>query len=272
MEARRRKLSWLKSIMRELDSVVVAYSGGVDSTFLAVVAREVLGDRSLAVTACSEIYPEKELQAAIELARRLGLRHQTTRTEELRNERFVANPPDRCYHCKTNLLGKLMDIAREQGFSHVIVGDNYDDQFDYRPGMRAVRELGAISPLAEAGLTKEDIRLLSKEMGLPTWDKPSLACLSSRFPYGERITKDKLAMVAQAEEFIRSLGIRQLRVRHHGNIARIEVGNEDLAKIIRAAGEIVLKFKEIGYNYATLDLGGYRTGSLNEILPGRRDN
>lgn len=266
METIQQKLSRLKEILAGCGGAVIAYSGGVDSTFLAKVARDVLEDRALAVTACSETYPDHEVKEALALAEQLGLRHLTIWTEELANEEFAANPPDRCYFCKTELFGKLLDIAREHGLSYVLDGANHDDQFDHRPGMRAGGELGVRSPLKEAGLTKEDIRQLSREMGLPTWDKPSFACLSSRFPYGERITQEKLTMVGRAEDYLRSLGVGQLRVRHHGDLARIEVAATDFPKVLAAADEIARKLKELGYTYVALDLQGYRTGSMNEVL------
>jgi len=266
MVTAQKKLKDLQNILKKLDGAVLAYSGGVDSTFLAAVARAVLGDRLLAVTAHWEVLPEVERQEAQELARQLGLRYQTMPVAGLQNERIVANAADRCYHCKADLLRGLWDLARRHGFSHVLVGDNYDDQFDHRPGMRAVREWGAGSPLLEAGLTKGEIRQLSRSMHLPTWDKPALACLASRFPYGERITAAKLAMVEQAEEVLRSLGVKQLRVRHHGDLARLEVGRPYFHQVLAAADVIINQLRQIGYQYVVLDLQGYRTGSLNEVF------
>lgn len=260
------KLLLLKNILKNYDGAVIAYSGGVDSTFLVKVAHEVLGDELLAITACSEIYPEAETQKALELIGQLGVRHLTIQTKELNNAQFVANPPDRCYHCKANLFSELQSIAARQGFQYVLCGDNYDDQYDHRPGMIAAQELGVKSPLVEAGLTKDDIRQLSRQIGLPTWNKPALACQASRFPYGEFITKKKLNMVGRAEAYLHSLGIGQLRVRHHDNLARLEVSASDMFKVVEAAEEITRKLKEIGYAYVTLDLLGYRTGSLNEVL------
>lgn len=266
MTKQEKKLNHLQEILAAYGGALVAYSGGVDSTFLAKVANDVLGEKALAVTAGSETYPQREVDAAHALAHKLGLRHLLIHTEELEDEHFAANSPDRCYICKKELFGKLVAIARQSNIPYVLDGANYDDLADYRPGTRAGRELGIKSPLQEAGFTKEEIRMLSQQMGLPTWDKPSLACLSSRFPYGERITKEKLNMVALAEDYLRSLGVGQLRVRHHGNLARIEVTSDDFGKIYASAGSIVRKIKEAGYKYVTLDLQGYRTGSLNEVL------
>lgn len=262
----KQKLDNLKEILMELKSVLVAYSGGVDSTFLAVVAKEVLGENALVVTAGSETYPSFEVEAARLLAENLGLRHLEIYTEELDNEAFATNPPERCYICKQELFGKLKDIARQHGLTYVVDGANFDDLSDFRPGTKAGRELGVKSPLQEAGLTKEDIRQLSQEMQLPTWNKPSYACLSSRFPYGERITREKLRMVGSAEDYLRSLGFGQLRVRYHGPVARIEVGADEFATVVAKAQVIVTSLKKAGFKYVTLDLTGYRTGSMNEVL------
>ncbi|HSW35639.1 MAG TPA: ATP-dependent sacrificial sulfur transferase LarE [Candidatus Limnocylindrales bacterium] len=260
------KLDLLKNIIAGYGGVIVAYSGGVDSTYLAKVASDVLGENSLAVTASSETYPRHEVDYARELAHSLGLRHQIIYTEELDNKHFAANPPERCYICKNELFGKLVALAKQHNLPYVIDGSNCDDLSDFRPGARAGRELGIKSPLQETGFTKEDIRQLSKTMGLPTWNKPSFACLSSRFPYGEQITREKLIMVSNAEDYLRSLGVKQLRVRHHDKLARIELAVEDFNKILDVNADIVQVFKKIGYKYITLDLHGYRTGSMNEVL------
>jgi uncharacterized protein len=260
------KLESLKKILRSLDSVLIAYSGGVDSTFLAKVAQDVLGDNTLAVTISSEIHPEWEPKEAATIAKEIGIKHEIIKTDALDIPGIAENPPDRCYYCKKAILGKLKDIAEKRGFKHVAEGTNFDDIGDHRPGMRAVMEEGVISPLKEAKLAKADIRKLSKALGLPTWDKPSLACLASRFPYGTRITPEKLKSVEQAEIFLMDMGIRQLRVRHHGEIARIEVPQEDTDIILQNREEIVKRLKELGYKYVTMDLQGYRTGSMNEVL------
>lgn len=262
------KLAGLRRGLRELESVLIAFSGGVDSTFLAKIAREELGDRAVAVTARSETYPLFEYKEALDLARRIGIRHMTIETEELTLEAFRNNPPDRCYHCKRELFGRLRRLADEIGVRHVADGANVDDTGDFRPGMKAAAELGIVSPLKEAGFTKEDIRAVSKAMGLPTWDKPSYACLSSRFPYGQTIELEAVARVGEAEEFLRELGFRQLRVRHHGDIARIEVPPADVAALAAepARSKVVARLRELGYKYVTLDMQGYRTGSMNETL------
>jgi uncharacterized protein len=266
MTATEKKLVHLKEIIAGCGSALVAYSGGVDSTFLAAVAKEVLGDRLLAVTAGSQTYPAHETAGALKLAKLLQLNHRTVFTSELDNEEFAANPPERCYICKKELFGKLAAMADEAGLACVLDGANFDDLADFRPGTRAGRELGVRSPLQEAGLSKDEIRQLSRRMGLPTWNKPSFACLSSRFPYGERITREKLAMVHEAEDYLRSQGFGQLRVRHHGSLARIEVAPAELPKAVALASEISRRLKETGYKYVTLDLQGYRTGSMNEVL------
>ena len=263
------KLKVLKRILADLGSVLVAYSGGVDSTFLFAVAHDVLGDRALAVTARSELYTEGELKDARAFAGLIGGAYQEIETSELSVENFAENPPNRCYYCKKELFSTLQAIARDHGLAWVADGSNHDDLNDYRPGSQAAEELGVQSPLKEAGLTKEDIRHLSRTMNLPSWNKPAMACLSSRFPYGSRITVEKLQKVEQAEAFLRGLGLVQLRVRDHGDTARIEVEPRQMTTLTEpdTARAVVEKFKTLGYTYVTLDLQGYRTGSLNETLP-----
>jgi len=262
------KLELLKDIIRKKGSAAVAFSGGVDSTFLIRVAKEVLGDKLIAVTATSSTYPERELNEAIKYAKDFGVKHIIISSEELDIEGFASNPKNRCYYCKKELFTKVKEVALENGIEYVFDGSNLDDNGDYRPGMLAAKELLVVSPLKEAGLTKKDIRDLSKEYGLATWNKPAFACLSSRFPYGNKITLPKLKMIDKAEQFLLDMGIRQVRVRHHGEIARIEVAPEEREKFfnIEFMDKISSKFKEIGYIYTTLDIAGYRTGSMNEVL------
>jgi len=262
------KLNNLKAIIGKHKSAVVAFSGGVDSTFLLKVAAEVLGDKVLAVTAHSSTYPERELKEAIKFAEDNSIRHRVIISEELEVDGFSDNPVNRCYLCKNELYVKIKAVAEEEGMECIFEGSNVDDLGDFRPGMQAVREHGVISPLREAQLTKEEIRLLSKEMGLETWDKQAFACLSSRFPYGEKITRERLQMVDRAEQFLLDLGFKQVRVRFHKDIARIEVTQENFEKIIQPdiREKIYSEFKKIGFMYTALDLKGYRTGSMNEGL------
>ncbi|HWT75404.1 MAG TPA: ATP-dependent sacrificial sulfur transferase LarE [Mobilitalea sp.] len=262
------KYQLLKDNMKQRGSAAIAFSGGVDSTFLVKVAHEVLGDKCIAVTATSSTYPERELKEAIAYAKDLGVKHLIISSEELDIEGFASNPTNRCYYCKKELFTKIFEVAKEHGVEYVFDGSNSDDTGDYRPGMQAARELSVISPLKEAQLTKADIRELSKELGLPTWNKPAFACLSSRFPYGNQITIPKLKMVEEAEQFLLDMGLRQVRVRHHGEIARIEVSPEERAYFfdINVMDKIGEKLKKIGFTYVTLDINGYRTGSMNEVL------
>jgi len=263
-----KKYARLQEILREMDSVLIAFSGGVDSTFLAKVSRDTLGERAVVATALSETYPSAELKAAQELAQEIGIRQILVRSEELDIPGFSKNPPNRCYFCKAELIDKLREVAKAEGLSHILLGLNFDDLGDFRPGTRAAKEKGARSPLQEAGLTKAEIRILSKHLGLPTWNKPAFACLSSRFPYGEDITRKKLTQVDLAEEFLRSLGFCQFRVRHHQTIARLEINPADFERLLDngTRDQIVAKLKELGFSYVALDLQGYRMGSMNEVL------
>lgn len=262
------KLENLKNNLRELKSAAIAYSGGVDSTFLLKVAHDVLGDNVIAITAKSSTYPEREFNEAKKYIEDIGAKHIVIISEELEIEGFAKNPVNRCYYCKKELFTKIKDVAAQYKMNAILDGANFDDIGDYRPGMQAARELKVVSPLKDAGLTKADIRELSKMMNIPTWNKPSFACLSSRFPYGKEITEPKLKMVEKAEQFLLDLGFRQVRVRHHDDIARIEVSPEEIQKffdkeLMKKVGE---EFVKIGYKYAALDLLGYRTGSMNEVL------
>lgn len=260
------KLDNLKKILQSYGSVLVAFSGGVDSTFLLKVARDVLGEKVLAVTATSEIYPPGEVDEARTLARLIGAEHIVFETKGLKSQAFAGNPPDRCYHCKKELYSELLAITREKGLNQMVDGVNADDADDYRPGIRAGIEMGVRAPLKEANLTKRDIHDLSREFGLPTAGKPANPCLASRFPYGTEITPGGLEMVHNAEQYLKSFGIKQLRVRHHGNLARIEVPPEYFSLVVGKAEEIASAIKKMGYTFVTLDLLGYRTGSMNETL------
>ncbi len=262
------KLSKLKVIVSKLESVVVAFSGGVDSTLVAKVCYDTLKDNSMAVTARSETYPDFEFKESQKLASEIGIKHLVVDTSELAIEGFASNPPERCYFCKTELFGKLKEIAKEHGFLNVADGANLDDTQEFRPGLKASKELDVRSPLKEAGLAKEDIREISKFLNLPNWNKPAYACLSSRFPYGQSITEEKISMVSEAEKYLRDLGLIQFRVRHHETIARIEVLPEDIHTLTNspAKEDLTARFKEIGFTYVTLDLTGYRSGSMNEVL------
>lgn len=266
MDALREKQSRLKALLRGTNGIAVAFSGGVDSTFLLAAAQEVLGDRVLAVTAQSCSFPKRELEETIAFCSRRGIRQIVVQTEEMQLEAYRQNPKNRCYHCKRELFSKILQIAAENSIAVVAEGSNLDDLGDYRPGLTAVAELGVRSPLREAALTKDEIRQLSQEMGLPTWDKPSFACLASRVPYGEEISAKKLGMVERAEQLLLGLGFRQMRVRIHGNIARIEVLPEDFEALLCQREQILTAFRSFGFSYICMDLQGYRTGSMNETL------
>jgi uncharacterized protein len=267
------KLEQLKHNIENIGSLAVAYSGGVDSTFLLKIAHDVLQDLAIAVTAQSSTYPEREFKEAAEFTSSAGIKHIIIQSEELDIEGFTANPPNRCYLCKYELFSKIKEVAEKNGIKYIAEGSNIDDLNDYRPGMQAIKELGIISPLKDAGFGKDAIRTLSKQMGLPTWDKQSFACLASRFPYGEKITKEKLAMVDRAEQYLLDLGFKQVRVRHHGDTARIEVAEAERLKFfdLELMDNVDKQFKEIGFAYTALDLKGYRTGSMNEVINTQQD-
>ena len=262
-----KKLTELEAILAPYESALVAFSGGVDSSLaLAIASRALPKSRVLAVTSNNETYLPSELDLAREFAESLGVEHLVVNTRELDDPNYASNPTNRCYFCKSTLYTDLAKLAEDKGYACVVDGANKDDEGDYRPGRKAARELGVVSVLSAAGMTKADVRGLAKYLGLPTWDKPALACLSSRFPYGQEITPEKLSQVARAEEFLRREGFQQVRVRHHGEIARLEVGPEELERAFAMREKITAELLDAGFLYVTLDLAGYKSGSLNAAL------
>ena len=272
-----KRLEELESTIAPYGSALVAFSGGVDSSLvLAIAARALPKNRVLAVTSNNETYLPSELDLAKDLADSLGVDHLVVNTRELDNPNYASNPTNRCYFCKSTLYSDLDTLAQERGFGCVVDGANADDEGDYRPGRKAAKELGVVSPLSLASVDKKEVRELAQHLGLPSWDKPALACLSSRFPYGQEITPEKLSQVTHAEEYLRDRGFRQVRVRHHGEIARLEVGPEEMDRAFAEREEISSELKEAGFLYVALDLAGYKSGSLNATLgkepgkPGRK--
>ena len=266
MEDQQIKYQKLIDILSDVGSAVIAFSGGVDSSFLLTAAQEALGDKVLAVTVDSAFSPANETEEAAAFCRSRGIMHTVLTVDPLSERSIAENPPDRCYHCKKLLFSEILRVAEMRGIPYVCEGTHADDISDYRPGMRAVAELGIHSPLCEAGLTKAEIRALSGSLGLPSWNRPAMACLASRIPYGELLTAEKLRMTDRAEALLRSLGMTQVRVRMHGRIARIEVLPEEISILLAERTNISAQLKALGYSYVTLDLQGYRTGSLNEAL------
>ena len=260
------KLEKLKDELRKMGSVAIGFSGGVDSSFLLKVASDVLGDKALAITVSSMFSPKQEIFDAVQYAKQMGAHHIVIDVDMEEIEDLKENPENRCYFCKKFIFSKIKDAAKQENISYVVDASNYDDLDDYRPGMKALERVGVVSPLVDVELGKDEIREFSKDMGLDTWDKPAFACLASRFPYGIEITKPRLEQVEKAELYLRSLGFKQFRVRYHIEIARIEVSKNDFQQILAHSDEIVKKFRELGFNYITLDIEGYRTGSLNEVL------
>ena len=271
IDSAREKKKTLMHMLKEMPSLLIAFSGGADSSFLLAVAHEALKDRVLAATADSITFPLREREDAIEVASKLGVEHIVFKSDESALPEFTANGPDRCYFCKKALSSELIRIAKERGIKKIAYAANIDDLGDYRPGIEAAKEMGIISPLIEAKLGKEEIRFLSREMGLFTWDKPAMACLASRIPYGTVITVEKLKTVEDAEDFLFKMGFKQLRVRHHGTVARVEVGETDYPRFFKedVRKSVVNRFKELGFKHISLDLEGFVSGSMNRTLPGK---
>jgi pyridinium-3,5-biscarboxylic acid mononucleotide sulfurtransferase len=264
------KYAALLARLRPLGGAVVAFSGGVDSALLLFAAREALGDRALAVSGRSPSFPWREHEHAVKLAEALGARHASVDTDELSNPEYAKNPASRCFVCKSTLFARLKEVAAREGLGHVLEGSNADDRNDYRPGMKAAEKLGVLAPLMEVGLTKAEIRELARERGIPVWDRPSLACLSSRIPYGSLITEERLARIDAAEEHLRANGFRQVRVRDHGPLARIEVEPAEIPRLLDGAlrANVAAELKRLGWKYVSIDLEGYRTGAMNEAMGG----
>lgn len=261
------KYKHLQNILREMNRVAVAFSAGIDSTLLLKIAHDTLGPNAIGLTAVSASLPAREKEEAARLAAQIGVHHAFVESHETADPHYLANPSNRCYFCKTHTYHELIAYAQKIGFSHIVDGTNADDTGDHRPGRQAAREQGIRSPLQEAGLSKAEIRQIGRELGLPNWDKPAAACLSSRVPYGTRITLETLGQIEQAEAALRRLGFRELRLRHHGQIARIEIPPADFTAAIAQREAILTALKSLGYPYVTLDLAGFRSGSLNEVLP-----